>query len=94
MGRAIKRDFSSVVAARNLVQEILDYLLKINFCSGYLRRMYDGCKYALKILETILYELSVTSQVGDSEPCTKRKKLQEAVSNHWWDYVRKWMFLG
>jgi predicted translin family RNA/ssDNA-binding protein len=80
MGRAITRDLSSVVAARNLVQEILDYLLKIDFRNGYLRRRYDGCKYALKSLETILYELSVTSQVGDGEPCTKRKKLQEAVS--------------
>jgi predicted translin family RNA/ssDNA-binding protein len=80
MGRAITRDLSSVVAARNLVQEILDFLLKIDFRNGYLRRRYDGCKYALKSLETILYELSVTSQVGDHEPCTKRKKLVEAVS--------------
>jgi predicted translin family RNA/ssDNA-binding protein len=80
MGRAITRDLSSVVAARDLVRDILDYLLKIDFRNGYLRRRYDGCKYALKSLETILYELSVTSQAGDNEPSTKRKKLEEKLS--------------
>ena len=60
MGRAIDRDVDSVTAARNLVQGILTFLLQLDFRNGYLRRKYDGCKYALKRLETILYELSVT----------------------------------
>jgi predicted translin family RNA/ssDNA-binding protein len=60
MGRATARDVESVTQARNLVQEILEYLLTFDFRSGYLRRKYDGTKYALKTLETILYELSVT----------------------------------
>jgi predicted translin family RNA/ssDNA-binding protein len=60
MGRATARDVHSVSMARDLVQELLDYLLQFDFRNGNLRRQYDGTKYALKSLETILYELSVT----------------------------------
>jgi predicted translin family RNA/ssDNA-binding protein len=60
MGAATARDVTSVRHARNVVNEILDYLLQFDFRNGYLRRKYDGTKYCLKTLETLLYELSVT----------------------------------
>jgi predicted translin family RNA/ssDNA-binding protein len=59
IGRAIVRDISSVVLAKTMVEKILDYLLTFDFRNGYLRRKYDGVKYALKTCEQVLYELSV-----------------------------------
>ena len=49
MGRATARDANSVQQARDLVGKILDYLLKFDFRNGFLRRKYDGTKYALKV---------------------------------------------
>jgi predicted translin family RNA/ssDNA-binding protein len=54
-------------------------LFKLDFRYGYLRRKYDGCKYSLKSLETILYELSVTAAAqgrDDAQPSKKRAKLE------------------
>jgi len=61
LGRAIVRDMTSVTLAKRMVERILDYLLSFDFRNGYLRRKYDGVKYALKSCETVLYELSLTS---------------------------------
>lgn len=71
MGRATARDVASVSMARNLVQEVQTQLLQFDFRNGPLRRKYDATKYALKTLETILYELSIT---GSDEPDAKRLK--------------------
>jgi predicted translin family RNA/ssDNA-binding protein len=49
MGRACARDVDSVQQARDLVNQILDYLLQFDFRNGNLRRKYDGTKYALKV---------------------------------------------
>jgi hypothetical protein len=49
MGRACARDVNSVQQARDLVNQILDYLLQFDFRNGNLRRKYDGTKYALKV---------------------------------------------
>jgi predicted translin family RNA/ssDNA-binding protein len=87
MGRATARDDNSVRMARNLVQELLTFLLKFDFRNGYLRRKYDGTKYALNTLETILYELSVTGTSSskdndndggqeEEEPSIKRLKVE------------------
>jgi predicted translin family RNA/ssDNA-binding protein len=77
MGRATARDVNSVTMARNLVQELNSFLLKFDFRNGYLRRKYDGTKYALNTLETILYELSVTgTSVADEEPSSKKLKVE------------------
>ena len=68
VGRATVRDVASVRLARDLVSDIMDYLLEFDFRNGPLRRKYDGTKYALKSLETILYELSVTGATdGDAK---------------------------
>jgi predicted translin family RNA/ssDNA-binding protein len=65
LGRATARDVASVQAARNLVNDILEYLMQFDFRNGPLRRKYDGTKYALKTVETLLYELSVTGATLD-----------------------------
>eukprot|EP00532_Pseudo-nitzschia_australis_P004762 CAMPEP_0168184718 /NCGR_PEP_ID=MMETSP0139_2-20121125/13398_1 /TAXON_ID=44445 /ORGANISM="Pseudo-nitzschia australis, Strain 10249 10 AB" /LENGTH=461 /DNA_ID=CAMNT_0008106377 /DNA_START=252 /DNA_END=1637 /DNA_ORIENTATION=+ len=75
LGRATARDVNSVQQARDLVNEILDYLLRFDFRNGFLRRKYDGTKYALKSLETLLYELSVTG--ASLEPESKKPRLEE-----------------
>jgi predicted translin family RNA/ssDNA-binding protein len=93
MGRATARDGASVTQARDLVQEILEYLLSFDFRNGYLRRKYDRTKYALNTLETILYELSVTGRGGTSteseldgdddgeEPPKKRAKQESSTAS-------------
>lgn len=53
--------------ARDTVSLILEELLQFDFRNGPLRRKYDGTKYALKTLETVLYELSVAGAVGGHE---------------------------
>lgn len=73
LGRATVRDVSSVEAARDVVEQILDYLLQLDFRNGNLRRKYDGTKYALKGLETLLYELSIT---GAAETKTEGEEKQ------------------
>jgi len=55
------RDMTSVKKARNVVRDILEYLMQFDFRNGLLRRKYDGVKYSLKTCEQVLYELSVTS---------------------------------
>jgi len=62
LGRATVRDVSSVTLATELVDQIMNALLQFDFRNGPLRRKYDAtAKYALKALETILYELAVTT---------------------------------
>jgi len=68
------RDGTAVTHARNLVRDVLEYLMTFDFRNGMLRRKYDGVKYALKTCETVLYELSVTGCVvggggGGEEDC-------------------------
>jgi predicted translin family RNA/ssDNA-binding protein len=93
LGRATARDVDSVAMARNLVQEILNQLLQFDFRNGPLRRKYDGTKYALKTLETILYELSVTGTPVDDqeEPEAKRIRIESLVPKEELEGLRKRM---
>ena len=50
--------------SRDAVSAILEELLQFDFRNGPLRRKYDGTKYALKTIETVLYELSGAGAVG------------------------------
>lgn len=71
--------------ARDVVSLILEELLQFDFRNGPLRRKYDSTKYALKTLETVLYELSVAGAVGghkslvgeEGEPPAKKIKVDE-----------------
>jgi len=77
MGRATARDVKSVEAAKDLVAEILDYLLQFDFRNGPLRRKYDGVKYQIKTLETLLYELAVTGSPPTDANETRPAKIQK-----------------
>jgi predicted translin family RNA/ssDNA-binding protein len=81
LGRATVRDVPSVQAACDVVTACLDYLLQLDFRNGPLRRKYDGTKYSLKALETLLYELAITSSSSSTttttapdEPARKRNR--------------------
>jgi len=76
VGRATFGDVASVVICRDLVQEVNGKLIEFDFRNGPLRRKYDGVKYALKRLEDVLYELSLTGKtaVVDGEQPSKRLK--------------------
>ena len=74
LGRATVRDVESVQSACDLVAAILDYLLEFDFRNGNLRRKYDGTKYSLKALETLLYELAVTSSAADQKSIQSETK--------------------
>ena len=50
--------------ARDTVSNILQELLEFDWRNSPLRRKYDSTKYALKQLETVLYELSVAGALG------------------------------
>ena len=50
--------------ARSVISLILEELLQFDFRNGPMRRKYDSTKYALKTIETVLYELSVAGAVG------------------------------
>lgn len=58
---------ASVQRARDVINSVLEELLQFDFRNGPLRRKYDGTKYELKTVETILYELSVAGAVGGRE---------------------------
>lgn len=75
LGRATTRDAASVQLARDLVSGIFNELLEFDFRNGPLRRKYDGTKYQLQSLETLLYELAVTTK--EEEPQNKRSKLSD-----------------
>ena len=66
---------TEIKEARDIVASIFEELLQFDFRNSPLRRKYDSTKYALKSLETLLYELSVAEVLGGSE--TKKVKLDE-----------------
>lgn len=72
LGRATVRDVKSVQMAARVVQQCQDYLLQLDFRNGPLRRKFDAHKYNVKALETLLYELAVTS--NEMEPARKKAK--------------------
>jgi predicted translin family RNA/ssDNA-binding protein len=78
IGWAIGRDKKSVELARTLTDDLMANLLLLDFRNGPLRRKYDGLKYALKKLESIIYEISVTDNASKEEaveePSTKKVK--------------------
>jgi predicted translin family RNA/ssDNA-binding protein len=88
LGRATARDVASVQIAANLTGQILEFLLQLDFRNGPLRRKYDGTKYSLKSLETLLYELTITgggvaasdgSVDGDNDSGDAVMKQEDAV---------------
>lgn len=71
--------------ARDTVSNILQELLEFDWRNSPLRRKYDSTKYALKQLETVLYELSVAGALGGhtlkSEDGPKQKRIRVDAEN-------------
>ena len=60
--------------ARDTVANILQELLEFDWRNSPLRRKYDSTKYALKQLETVLYELSVAGALGGHNISSKNSE--------------------
>eukprot|EP00499_Haloplacidia_sp_CaronLabIsolate_P011577 CAMPEP_0196781606 /NCGR_PEP_ID=MMETSP1104-20130614/9934_1 /TAXON_ID=33652 /ORGANISM="Cafeteria sp., Strain Caron Lab Isolate" /LENGTH=240 /DNA_ID=CAMNT_0042151839 /DNA_START=90 /DNA_END=809 /DNA_ORIENTATION=- len=66
---ATKRDVDALRHCHALMDTLMGQLLKLDFRNGPLRKKYDAVKYAVRKLETLLYELSLTKRtdVGAAE---------------------------
>jgi len=47
------------------VSLVLEELLQFDFWNGLLQQKYNSLKYIMKMIETVLYELSVAGPVGE-----------------------------
>ncbi|GMH52814.1 hypothetical protein TrRE_jg8380, partial [Triparma retinervis] len=81
VGRAIERDEESIGCCKDLVNELFEELSEFDFRNGPVRRKFDGVKYAVRKIENVLYELSVTDRAssGSEEPSPKKQKTASAV---------------
>ncbi|KAK1735942.1 translin [Skeletonema marinoi] len=74
--------------ARDTVSNILQELLEFDWRNSPLRRKYDSTKYALKQLETVMYELSVAGALGghslksEEEGGPKKKRIKVDDENN------------
>ena len=86
VGRACDNDRNSIRICRELILQLNEKMLQMDFRNGPVRRKYDGLKYALKNIEDVTYELSLLD-VGNGEenqdshgPPAKKMKTDEAAS--------------
>lgn len=78
VGRACENDRNSIRICRELILQLNDKMLQMDFRNGPLRRKYDGLKYALKNIEDVTYELSLLESDGDSQgPPTKKARTED-----------------
>ena len=59
VGRARVFDTLSISICKEVVDDLMEKMLQFDLRNGPLRRKYDGLKYVLRKLETIMYELSL-----------------------------------
>lgn len=59
--RACESDVMSIEISRRLVTQLNEALLSLDFRNGPLRRKYDSVKYAVKGIEGIAFEFSLSS---------------------------------
>jgi predicted translin family RNA/ssDNA-binding protein len=82
--RAIANDVESIGQVRVVLEELNGKMLEFDFRNGPLRRKYDGLKYALRSVEDILFELSLTDKdrvsIG-SEPPEKRARVETGAAS-------------
>lgn len=87
--RATQRDVESVLKCRVLCDDIMSCMMEFTLKNGGLRRKFDAVKYAVKRMETILYELSLlpagakvdadalaADAGGEAEPQHKKAKTE------------------
>eukprot|EP00930_Biecheleria_cincta_P009513 TRINITY_DN111279_c0_g1_i1.p1 TRINITY_DN111279_c0_g1~~TRINITY_DN111279_c0_g1_i1.p1 ORF type:complete len:455 (-),score=105.44 TRINITY_DN111279_c0_g1_i1:92-1456(-) len=81
VGRACENDTNSIGICRELILQLNEKMLQMDFRNGPLRRKYDGLKYALKNIEDVTYELSLLEGNGDSQgPPAKKARTEGEVS--------------
>lgn len=89
----LQDDFDSVMLARRLLEQLNAKMLEFDFRNGPLRRKYDGLKYALKLVEDIVFEASLVNRSDGEviEQETKRVKLMETpvLSNSDFDAIKQ-----
>jgi predicted translin family RNA/ssDNA-binding protein len=79
VGRACENDRNSIRICRELILQLNEKMLQMDFRNGPLRRKYDGLKYALKNIEDVTYELSLLSgKEGESDGPPMKKARTEA----------------
>eukprot|EP00041_Stephanoeca_diplocostata_P026469 m.714827 g.714827 ORF g.714827 m.714827 type:complete len:515 (-) comp22973_c1_seq1:413-1957(-) len=83
IGQATAGDAGSVLLCKNVVATVQKKLIEFDFRNGPLRRKYDGVKYAVKRLEDILYELSLTgayvaADVADERAAKKARTVSQS----------------
>lgn len=61
--RATARDVASVTRARDVVDVIFGQMLQFDLRNGSARKKFDTLKYTLKKLESLLYELQLSSAI-------------------------------
>jgi predicted translin family RNA/ssDNA-binding protein len=59
VGRASENDRASIGICREIIVQLNEKMLEMDFRNGPVRRKYDGLKYALKNIEDVTYELSL-----------------------------------
>ena len=65
--------------ARRLLEQLNEKMLEFDFRNGPLRRKYDGLKYALKLVEDIVFEASLVNTTEEQavQQDVKRQRLME-----------------
>ena len=80
VGRACENDSNSIHITRELILQLNEKMLQMDFRNGPLRRKYDGLKYALKNIEDVTYELSlldVNNAEEEGPPKKKARNMEE-----------------
>jgi predicted translin family RNA/ssDNA-binding protein len=81
VGRACESDKASISICREIIVQLNEKMLEMDFRNGPVRRKYDGLKYALKNIEDVTYELSLLEGgegAPEDGPKKKRARTEEA----------------
>ena len=82
IGRACDNDVNSIYLCKAIVSQIQGKMLEFDLRNGNLRRKYDGLKYVVKSIETVLYELSLLDDDNDgSASPTKKRRTVDNYDN-------------
>jgi len=81
IGRACDNDVNSIYLCKAIVSQIQGKMLEFDLRNGNLRRKYDGLKYVVKSIETVLYELSLLDD-DTNDGSTNPKKKPRTTDNY------------
>ena len=72
----LQGDDDSVLLSRDLLDQFMKKMLEFDFRNGPLRRKFDGLKYALKLVEDLVFE---GAMLAAEEVASKRLRRTEVV---------------